>query len=520
MEVEKVISIQTKDIKELFEPFKESIKEEIAQILGEKYVTSEDKFQLALRSLLKKASLKDCVLVENLDDRNQREDLQCMAANMHYIQYAAEEKQRIVDMLASGALNTNDAFSMMLACVQKELDKRAKIYTNVVYGRKKMESAGVDAIDSLNYYLSCQGREETMPPLLRSLLRKIYTNFENCPERLFDVPASSKEEIISAIDGYSIEQLLGYCEYRLDTSEGAPEDELLMFTHMHAFVQGVLEHWDEIRGESPNTAEAKPKEILNLFQEAFDWTLPESTQKKHRDNLIEIIQKKVDYLQARIKAKMAIFGEIDTAAENLLFTLTKKNIEESKDKDSKSSLGLYKCFLSFAKSIFILIFMLNTIVLSENSEWKNLFTTKKLLKLISPILCLGSIAKLYANPMLLNRRKIDSSGYTKYPEDFVFLLVFFIIMSIVLCIMFPSSLQNYSLYVLELMLFIISVICNVRRLAASTKSLLFDDRLLSDRIFYFIYCLLSLIMVIGLHFYSTNFPVISNNEALNALVLF
>ncbi|OAG33361.1 hypothetical protein NEIG_00916 [Nematocida sp. ERTm5] len=513
MENETVINIWMGNIKKIFEPIRKQCIEDIEKILEEKYAPKKEIFQLVLRSLVEKSKLAEGIIVQNAEDRDEGENLKNMTANIQHIQYEKKEEENIINMLKSEKHSASEVLDGMIECIQKELSARAKIYTGVANVRDSMASSGVDILQALNYYLYIQAQEEMCETLLNNLSRKVYKEFETNPEELLKIPIQPVDTTLEFINKNGLFQILNYCEYTLERfgDDFYPSD---IHKQIYCFILTATHHWDAIKKIQKKITKIDHKKVLEMFGDSFNLLHSTDEQLSRRMSIVEMIKEDVHAMQTMDSMKDS--HDDDKNKSVVIDLLTAKPPVEELYKEHGHYYRL-KNFLKFIQSIFSLVFMLNMVIKSNGIMGLSIKNLSKLspIEVILSIMC---IIDLYNNPILMNKRNKNLSPYKRHPEDFLYLVGFFVLMSTVMCLMFPTNLLNYSIYLFELVLILMNLGCSLGSIAHETKNLFVKKTNLREYVWALVKIIFSMAFTIAIHSYFKSRPIISDVPALNILI--
>ncbi|EIJ88771.1 hypothetical protein NEPAR06_0725 [Nematocida parisii] len=513
MENETVINIWTGNIKKIFEPIRKQCIEDIEKILEEKYVPKKEIFQLVLKSLVEKSKLAEGIIVKNAEGRDEGENLKNMTANIQHIQYEKKEEENIINMLKSEKHSASEVLDHMIGCIQKELCARAKIYTGVANVRDDMASSGVDVLQALNYYLYIQAQEEMCETLLNSLSRKVYKEFEANPEELLKIPIQPVDTTLEFIRRNGLFQILNYCECIL----GRLGDDFYpseIYIQIYCFILTAAHHSDAIKKMQKKTTKIDHKKVLEMFGNSFNLLHSTDEQLSRRMCIVEMIKKDMHAMQAMNGIKDSEDGDKNESV--VIDLLTAKPPIEELYKEHGHYYRL-KNFLKFIQSIFSLVFMLNMVVKNNGIMGLSMKHISKPSP-IEAILSIMCIIDLYNNPILMNKRNTNLSPYKKHPEDFLYLVGFFVLMSTVMCIMFPTNLLNYSIYLFELVLILMNLGCSLGSISHETKNLFVKKINLREYAWALVKIVFSMAFTIAMHLYFKSHPNVSDVPALNILI--
>ncbi|KAI5189494.1 hypothetical protein NEMIN01_0557 [Nematocida minor] len=529
MEPSKMIYIRVENIKPTLDASKEESLKKIREITGHPDFRKkkEEVLQLIVISILKEAPIAKHIVVEDVFCRVEREALRGYLQDV-YIHYAKKTEKEVLHLLNSPEGKTEQIFNAVVKCIQEEMDIRAKTYTDLVNGRiGRKDGLNFDTVDVFNYYLQKRKTSRVDQAKVEYLYTQMQAWRAGSKVDLSASPENSKNDIYYMMDEYVFLKVVSHCQSVMETRAYAPED--VEANALCSFVVDLYNHWGEIKKAQLCRDPAIYDEVLGLFSRAFDWKYDRAYQKECREKIREKVLEEVAYLSRKASLSGNFKKERTKENANASLCILLDVQTNSGEKNTQSSFSEnFVRFLSLMKSILFLVFSVHSMFFDikyalEEGEPGNLsFLSLWFANLvITPIFTLLSISKeLYGDNIGSKKgRERPKSALFIYPEDFAYLVGFFIFMSFTLCFLCTPAMQRQCVYIIKFILFFFNLAYGLRNLSKSFTKLRRrkDNRL--RHIVSFLYHTGSLVVLLaGMYFFFLRAPWVGDDKVLNVLV--
>lgn len=486
-----MINVNIKNIRPGSEKIEEELLDDIKNIMAYS-MQKEDRMHLIIDGVVHSLDLSDKIDVQNVLCRLERKDIVNNLKNLH-LHYAEKTKKPLLDLLDAPEQDAEDVYNAAVKCIQEELEIRAKIYTDVYNKKHRIRNEfRFDTVHSFVFYLKAR-KSACLSEITERLLENSYQKMKSWSGLLETdiktVTLPKEKDIVSALSKEDIIYLLKRCNEIISTEYfDQNKGSLIQICFLLITISKNWEIVKDIKFMKKVDSCKSMDYVLSLFQKAYNWKLPLEEQVRNREEIDKNVEKNrmhIPEYNPRKEDKVQILEEDDSSIE--------EDIEKKPDtselilsidqvETKKYKFESFLVFLSMLKSFMYLVLgAYHYIMYLSNADFsRNLLFKVDIIFLLNLALCIQSTGEGLVRGKNLYSRQGQNIGQlniiANYAEDFVYLILFFVLMSIFICVGFPVLIHEYCIHMLTSSLFLFGIGLSLFQLCKNVQSMYANEK--------------------------------------------
>lgn len=501
-----MINIHIVDKNPIYRSVSKTTLNKIKEIMEYK-IKKEDRLNLIVDAIMANTpSISERIQFANVDESIERHGIAQDLLDLH-LEYAEEEKKDALDLLSRADADPNDVCRVVSECIQEELKKRAKIYTDV-YNRKERLGNNFKHNDIEDFLSYLRSKKDIC--MAESVLAKNVWKLKSLaeiPTDNVDVDPEMKEHLMDVMNLGTIFKVVQVIDNILSSQgfeESNPicEDAISMLLIINVC-------WSEIKEKRIDYRLPHYNRMLECFQKAYDWRL----------SLEEQVAARREIEESSSKDKMLV--ERDEDVEITQDSLTDIQSADSDAEKNKRNIESFLIFFSILRSFMYLIFGVyhSCLHMIGSAFSKELRFKMDAFFVLNMFLCFQSVFEaLYRNINLTKRKNVGTMFLIKNSVgDLLYLVMFLVLISVLINAGFPVFIQRYSIYMVTSIMIFFTILFALIEMFRTVRKVLLDREKRKQHISDLIGQVVSLSLTIYFHFLMYEFVVFEKTKLLNFL---